>query len=110
LDLFPTDIVGVLNVYKTFNPNIPGDFAGATINIETAQPRASITKISTSLGYTTNNNGRDFLISKDANTTQGFLGLLGKDRELPTTFGNVPSGKILTPGQYNDRANKTRGM
>ncbi|WP_298221997.1 TonB-dependent receptor [Flavobacterium sp.] len=101
LDLFPTDIVGVLNVYKTFNPNIPGDFAGATINIETTQPRTSITKISTSLGYTTNNNGRDFLISEDANTTQGFLGLLGKDRELPSTFGNVPSGKILTPAQYN---------
>jgi hypothetical protein len=105
LDLFPTDIVGALNVYKTFNPNIPGDFAGATINIETAQPRASITKISTSLGYTTNNNGRDFLISEDANTTQGFLGLLGKDRELPTTFGNVPSGKILTPGQ-NEASSK----
>lgn len=105
LDLFPTDIVGALNVYKTFNPNIPGDFAGATINIETAQPRTSITKISTSLGYTTNNNGRDFLISKDANTTQGFLGLLGKDRELPTTFGNVPSGKILTPGQ-NEASSK----
>lgn len=102
LDLFPTDIVGVLNVYKTFNPNIPGDFAGATINIETSQPRASITKISTSLGYTTNNNGRDFLISEDANTTQGYLGLLGKDRELPSAFGLIPSGKILTPSQYND--------
>jgi uncharacterized protein YegP (UPF0339 family) len=102
LDLFPTDIVGVLNVYKTFNPNIPGDFAGATINIETSQPRASITKISTSFGYTTNNNGREFLISEDANTTQGFLGLLGKDRELPSAFQNVPSGKILTPAQYND--------
>ncbi|NHM06695.1 TonB-dependent receptor [Flavobacterium sp. CYK-4] len=101
LDLFPTDIVGVLNVYKTFNPNIPGDFAGATINIETSQPRASLTKISTSLGYTTNNNGRDFLISEDANTTQGFLGLLQKDRELPAAFGGVPSGKILTPEQYN---------
>ena len=102
LDLFPTDIVGVLNVYKTFNPNIPADFAGATINIETVQPRASITKISTSFGYTTNNNGRDFLISEDANTTQGSMGFLGKDRELPTTFGNVPSGKILTPAQYNE--------
>ncbi len=102
LDLFPTDIVGVLNVYKTFNPNIPGDFAGATINIETAQPRTSITKISTSVGYTSNNNGRDFLISEDANTTQGYLGLLAKDRELPAAFGNVPSGKILTPEQYNE--------
>ena len=33
LDLFPTDIVGVLNVYKTFNPDISADFAGATVNI-----------------------------------------------------------------------------
>lgn len=102
LDLFPTDIVGILNVYKTFNPNIPGDFAGATINIETTQPRSSITKISTSFGYTTNNNGRDFLISEDANTTQGLLGLLAKDRELPAAFGNVPAGKVLTPEQYKE--------
>jgi hypothetical protein len=50
LDLFPTDIVGVLSVYKTFNPNISGDFAGATINIETAQPRSSITKSAPDLG------------------------------------------------------------
>ncbi len=100
LDIFPTDIVGVLNVYKTFNPNIPGDFAGATINIETSQPKASVTKISTSFGFITNNNGRDFLISEDANTTQGFLGFLAKDRALPSSFGNVPAGKILTPNQY----------
>ena len=50
LDLFPTDIVGVLSVYKTFNSNITGDFAGATINIETTQPRTSVTKISTGFG------------------------------------------------------------
>ncbi|WP_395053770.1 TonB-dependent receptor domain-containing protein [Flavobacterium sp.] len=102
LDLFPTDIVGVLNVYKTFNPNISGDFAGATINIETAQPRTSITKISTGVGYTTGNNGEDFLISEDAKTTQGFLGLIGKDRVLPEAFGTRPSGVILTPSQYNE--------
>ena len=102
LDLFPTDIVGVLNVYKTFNPNIPGDFAGATINIETSQPRTSVTKISTGFGYTTNNNGVDFLLSKDANSTQGFFGLLGKDRALPSAFGSYPTSKILTAGQHNE--------
>jgi hypothetical protein len=100
LDLFPTDIVGVLNVYKTFNPGISGDFAGATINIETAQPRTSITKISTGFGYTTGNNGEGFLISEDANTTQGFLGFLNKDRALPSAFGTVPAGVILTAEQY----------
>jgi outer membrane receptor protein involved in Fe transport len=102
LDLFPTDVVGVLNVYKTFNPNIPGDFAGATINIETTQPRTSITKISTGFGYVTNNNGDDFLMSKDANTTQGFFGLLGKDRALPSAFGASPTSRILTAAQYNE--------
>ncbi len=104
LDIFPTDIVGVLNVYKTFNPNISGDFAGATINIETAQPRTSITKISTGFGFTTGNNGHEFLISEDANTTQGFLGFLGKDRALSPAFGTRPSGKILTPAEYQESA------
>lgn len=106
LDLFPTDIVGVLNVYKTFNPNIPGDFAGATINIETSQPRSSITKISTGFGYVTNNNGEDFLLSKDANTTQGFFGLLGKDRAIPSAFGAYPTSKILTAEQHNETSNQ----
>ncbi len=100
LDLFPTDIVGVLNVYKTFNPNISGDFAGATINIETAQPRTSITKLSVGYGYTTGNNGETFLISEDANTTQGFFGLIGKDRKLSSTFGTKPSSVKLSPSEY----------
>ncbi|WP_394758707.1 carboxypeptidase-like regulatory domain-containing protein [Flavobacterium sp.] len=104
LDLFPTDIVGVLNVYKTFNPNISGDFAGATINIETAQPRSSITKLTTGFGYTTGNNNEDFLISEDANTTQGFLGFVGKDRKLSSAFGGVPSGVKLSPSQYEESA------
>ena len=102
LDLFPTDIVGVLNVYKTFNPNIPGDFAGATINIETLQPKSSITKISTGFGYTTENNGSDFLMSSDATGNSGFFGNIGKDRELPEAYGKSPSGRSTTPAQYND--------
>lgn len=100
LDLFPTDIVGVLNVYKTFNPNISGDFAGATVNIETTQAK-SITKISLGAGYTTANNGADFLIHSDANNTQGLFGLNGRDRQLSPAFGNVPTARKLTPEQYN---------
>lgn len=99
LDLFPTDIVGVLNIYKTFNPNIPGDFAGATVNIETIQAK-SVTKVSVGAGYTTQNNLSDFLIHSDANTTQGFLGLNGNDRELSASFNTTPSGKRLTPSEY----------
>lgn len=100
LDLFPTDIVGVLNVYKTFNPNIPGDFAGATIDIETTEATKSETKLSVGFGYTTDNNGERFLISSDANTTQGYLGLIKEDRALPGVFGNVPSAYQMTSTEY----------
>lgn len=101
LDLFPTDIVGVLNIYKTFNPNISGDFAGGTVNIETTQPK-NITKINVGFGYTTNNNLKNFLLSDDADSTEGTFGLIGKDRELPSVFGSVPSGKKLSPDEYHN--------
>lgn len=105
LDLFPTDVVGVLNVYKTFNPNISGDFAGATVNIETPQPK-DITKLNIGFGYTTNNNLRDFLLSYDANSTQGKLGLIGDERALPDAFGSVPNGTKLSPSQYEEAYGK----
>ena len=105
LDLFPTDVVGVLNVYKTFNPNISGDFAGATVNIETPQPK-DITKLNIGFGYTTNNNLRDFLLSYDANSTQGRLGAIGDDRALPDAFGSVPNGTKLSPSQYEEAYGK----
>lgn len=101
LDLFPTDVVGVLNIYKTFNPNISGDFAGATVNIETPQPK-NITKLNIGFGYTTNNNLQNFLLSDDADSNKGSLGLIGNDRELPVIFGTVPAGKSLTPAEYEN--------
>lgn len=106
LDLFPTDIVGILNIYKTFNPNISGDFAGGTVNIETTQPK-NITKLNIGFGYTTNNNLKKFLLSDDANTTKGTFGLIGNDRELPKVFGSVPNAIKLSPDEYfNSYGNK----
>ncbi len=99
LDLFPTDIVGVIDVYKTFNPNIYGDFAGGTFNIATSKGSKSLTRINVGVGYTTNNNLESFLISKDANTTKGFFGMTGKDRALPGLLGGKPAGYTFTPDQ-----------
>lgn len=94
LDLFPTDIVGYMDVFKTFNPNLYGDFAGATIDINTTQPTESYTKISYGTSYTTNNNGRDFLISSDADNTKSIIGFGGQERKLPSGFGSTPNGQI----------------
>lgn len=99
LDLFPTDIVGVIDVYKTFNPNIYGDFAGGTFNIQTTRPSKSITKLSIGIGYTTNNSLSDFLIAENADSPEGFFGLTGKYRQIPSVLGGSPQSITMTPEQ-----------
>ena len=96
LDLFPTDIVGVIETYKTFNTNLYGDFAGGTFNIVTSKGSKNITKINFGAGYTTNNNLRKFLTSKDATSTSDFFGFSGNERDFPKVLGNVPSNRVLT--------------
>ena len=99
LDLFPTDIVSVIDVYKTFNPNIYGDFAGGTFNITTSKGTKSITKISIGTSFTTGNNLEGFLISKDADGGKGFFGLTGDGRALPGLLGGRPASYTFTPDQ-----------
>ena len=97
LDLFPTDIVGVIDVYKTFNPTIYGDFAGGTFNIATSKGGSkSVTKLNVGFGYTTDNNLSNFNIDKGAATTKGFLGYNGKDRQLPSIFPSIPTNETLS--------------
>ncbi len=101
-ELFPTDIVGVLNIYKTFNPDISGDFAGATVNIETNEAKNRLTKISVGFTHVTNNNGERFLKAQEVSSTKGYLGFLGNDKSLPGYFGGKPSGYIQSPAEYFD--------
>ncbi|MEY4964221.1 MAG: hypothetical protein RLZZ323_1540 [Bacteroidota bacterium] len=96
LDIFPTDIVSVIDTYKTFNTNIYGDFAGGTFNIATSKGTKSQSKINFGVGYTSNNNLRKFLTSKDATSTADFFGFSGTERDFPAVFGNVPSNRVLT--------------
>jgi outer membrane receptor protein involved in Fe transport len=101
LDIFPTDIVSVIEVYKTFNPNISGDFAGGTFNIVTSLSGKSTTKLSIGVGYRVNSSLKDFSISENGDNTAGFFGLNGKDRELPSVFGKKPTNRELGAAQSN---------
>jgi len=99
LDIFPTDIVSVLETYKTFNTNLYGDFAGATFNIVTTASGKSQTKVNFGAGYTVNNNLKKFLISRDATSTSDFFGFSGNERKLPSALTNTPSNQTLTTDQ-----------
>ncbi|MDR7372528.1 TonB-dependent receptor domain-containing protein [Flavobacterium aquidurense] len=110
LDLFPTNIVGVIDVYKTFNPNIYGDFAGGTFNIQTSKASKSVTKINLGFGYTTGNSLKDFLLSSDADTAAGFFGFNGKDRELPSFLGPNASKTTFTNDQALNSVSGNKGF
>ncbi|UOK43446.1 MULTISPECIES: TonB-dependent receptor [Flavobacterium] len=107
LDLIPTDVVSVIETFKTFNPNIYGDFAGATFNIATSKANNSITKLSLGAGLATNNNLRNFYITSDADNAKGFFGLTGNDRALPSEFSDNPFPPATISGQKAVDAFKT---
>ncbi len=110
LDLFPTNIVGVIDVYKTFNPNIYGDFAGGTFNIQTSKASKSVTKLNLGFGYTTGNSFKDFLLSSDADTAAGFFGFNGKDREIPSFLGPNASKTAFTNDQALSSVSGNKGF
>jgi outer membrane receptor protein involved in Fe transport len=99
LDLFPTDIVGVLDTYKTFNSNLYGDFAGATFDIITAKGGKSMTKVNFGSGYTTGNNLEKFILSKGVSDASNYFGFPADNRNIPTALGSVPSNKVLSANE-----------
>lgn len=107
LKQFPTDIVGKFDVYKTYNANLYGDFAGATFDIETLVPENSFTKLEFSVGVNSLSSFRNnFKISQNANTITGYAGLNSEDRQLPVEVnGYRPSGKTISNSSFKDTWN-----
>ncbi|AZI67522.1 TonB-dependent receptor [Kaistella daneshvariae] len=103
LKQFPTDVVGKLNIYKTFNSNLYADFAGATFDIETLTYEKPFSKVEFGIGINTLSTFRnDFKINPNANTIDGFIGLNSKKRQLPQQINGY------RPSSYNFNAEESR--
>lgn len=102
LKQFPTDVVGKLNIYKTFNSNLYGDFAGATFDIETLTIDKPFTKIEFGIGVNTLSTFRKgFKVSEGASGFNGYLGLNSEDKQLPSAIENS------RPNNYRFSANES---
>lgn len=101
LKQFPTDVVGKLNIYKTFNSNLYGDFAGATFDIETLTIDKAFTKVEFSVGVNTLSTFRDnFKVAEGADGMKGYLGLNSRDRRLPDEVRDSrPNGYVFSKEQ-----------
>ncbi|MDQ0967425.1 outer membrane receptor protein involved in Fe transport [Flavobacterium sp. W4I14] len=99
LDLFPTDIVSVLETYKTFNSGLYGDFAGGTFNIVTAKGEKAVTKINIGTSFTSNSTFKKFLRADDATQFGDYFGITGNQRDMPKVFGSKPASYTMSASE-----------
>ena len=82
LDLFPTNVIDSLNIQKAFLPDIPGDFAGGTLDITTVSfPRKFTLEAGVSAGFDSQTTFRDRLTY--AGGKYDYLGFDDGTRALP---------------------------
>lgn len=83
MDIFPTNLIDNLVVSKNFTADMPADFTGGLLNIETKDfPEERILSASVSLGYNPQMNLTDEFLTYDGGDTD-FLGYDDGARALP---------------------------
>lgn len=92
LDLFPAGVLSNLAVLKTFTPDLPGDFAGGVMQVETRDfPKDFLLQVNLSLGANTQSTFRNVLGYEG-----GKLDWLGFDDGTRALPGAVPDERVTS--------------
>jgi TonB-dependent receptor len=88
LDLFPSGLIQSVTTSKTFTPDQPGDFSGASVEIQTREfPASRQMSYSASVGYNSAATGKSVLAAPCVGSE--WLGFAGADRDVPAIlFGS----------------------
>jgi hypothetical protein len=100
LDLFPSAVLNSLTIAKTFTPDMPADFAGGSVRIETREiPNKPLFAISARGGYNTNSTFRERLTYRGGGLD--WLGIDDGTRALPDGFPkyNLAAGSVTDEQQ-----------
>lgn len=99
-DIFPSNILDNLVIFKTATPDMSGEFAGGLINITTKSiPSKKATTIAFGLGYNTLITGKESITYKGGKTD--FLGIDDGTRKLPD---GIPNSQPFTASSAAERA------
>ena len=100
LDIFPTSLIDNIVITKTASPELPGDWAGAYISVETKDYPGKFTLTAeTQVGYNSQNTFKD-IITSDRSSTD-WLGF--DDGFRRHNIGSLKSPN-LAPSQYQELA------
>ncbi len=92
LDLFPTSMIESVFTVKSFTADLPGNFAGGLVNIQTKDiPDEGFFRLTTGVGYNTNYDDEDVVTY--AGGDLDWLGIDDGTRELP---GGLPDLVSIT--------------
>lgn len=110
LDLFPSGLLQTITTSKTFTPDLPGDFSGAQVNIETREfPADRQMTFSVGGGFNTRVTGKDVPTAP----TEGpeWLGFAGGERRLPNIVDRVGNfNPPPTQDEMNQMINSFRNV
>ena len=102
LDIFPAGLISAVTTAKTFTPDLPGDFSGARVDIQTRDfPTTNQFTLSLGGGYNSESTGDATLV---APREPGDLVALGaSERQIPTAL--VPFGNFQTSAPTQEETN-----
>ena len=100
LDIFPSSLVDNIIITKTASPDLPGDWAGAYISVETKDfPDKLTVNVESSFGYNAQTTFKDFITS-DRSTTD-WLGFDGGLRNRDDRNEQIMQ-PTLSPSNYQE--------
>jgi hypothetical protein len=98
MDIFPTSVIDNIIVIKSFTADLPADFTGGVVNIETKDfPEEKKAKVSASLGYIPSMHFNNDYLTYEGGKTD-WIGYDDGTRDIPATE-NVPfySEAVVNP-------------
>jgi hypothetical protein len=98
LDIFPNSLVDNIVISKTYSPDLPGDWAGAYISVETKDfPDKLMIQLESQIGYNTQTTFKDIISSERSSTDWlGFDNGLRTREDVPIVAPN------LRPSEYQE--------
>lgn len=88
LDIFPTDLVGGITVQKTYTPDLPGDFSGGAVRLQTRGIPEELTgRIGVSTGANSRSTFQRGLTHSGGDTD--YLGIDDGSRDIPAVAAQL---------------------
>jgi outer membrane receptor protein involved in Fe transport len=108
-DLFPAQMIDNIIMNKTFVPELPGEWAGGLVQINTKEiPASSFLSVQVGTGFNTETIGKDFYQSKGGKLD--WLGIDDGTRGLPAGFPTKAAFAALSQDKQNEFGKQFRNV